>query len=85
MGTTNFDEVQLDNGKLYDSAGLQILADQQGTITAAGAYSAPTPAGAVPVTSQAATDLDTAAAQVASLTTKVNAILTAIKAHGLIA
>jgi len=39
-------------------------------------------AGATPVTSDAATDLDTTAAQVAVLTTSVNAILTALRENG---
>ena len=39
-------------------------------------------AGVTPVTSDAATDLDTTAAQVAVLTTSVNAILTALRENG---
>ena len=95
MGKTNFDEVQLDNSKLYDSAGNQILAAQQATISAVSAptaYTPPATGGAVNVTSIAATDLDTASAalktlrdEVATLTTTVDSVITALKAHGLIA
>ena len=39
--------------------------------------------GSTPVTSDAATDLDTTAAQVAENTLKINAILTALREHSL--
>jgi hypothetical protein len=51
-------------------------------VAAATGYTAHS-SGATPVTSDAATDLDTTAAQVAILTTKVNAVLTALKENGL--
>lgn len=72
----------------------QVLAEQQATeaaATAPTAYAAHA-SGATTVTSNAATDLDTTAAalatlvtEVTALTTKVNNILTKLKAHGLIA
>ena len=94
MGKTNFDEIQLDNSKLYDSGGNQILAAQQSTIAAASAPTAytATTSGSTNVVSANADDLDTTSAalktlrdEVATLTTTVNSIITAMKAHGLIA
>ena len=51
-------------------------------VSAATSYTAHS-SGITTVTSDAATDLDTTAAQVAILTTKVNAVLTALKENGL--
>jgi len=59
------------------------VAQSIGPVTAATAYTAHA-AGATPVTSNAATDLDTTAAQVAILTTKVNELITKMSAVGLI-
>ena len=59
--------------------GVSISVDAVADATAYTAHSS----GATPVTSDAATDLDTTAAQVAILTTKVNAILTALRENGL--
>ena len=58
-------------------------AESIGTVADATAYTAHA-AGATPVTSNAATDLDTTAAQVAVLTTKVNELLAAMRAVNLI-
>ena len=54
------------------------VASQGPAVADATAYTAHS-AGAVTVTSTAATDLDTTAAQVAILTTKVNALLAALR------
>ena len=52
-----------------------------GTLANVTAYTAHD-SGAVTVTSEAATDLDTTAAQVALLTTKLNSLLTKLRAAG---
>jgi hypothetical protein len=79
---------------LYDRNDNPMIADQQAAITAA---VAPTPytahaSGAVPVTSNAATDLDTVAAalatledEVALIVTSLNLVIDRLEAHGLVA
>ena len=59
--------------------GVSMSVDAVASATAYTAHSS----GSTTVTSDAATDLDTTAAQVAILTTKVNAILTALRENGL--
>jgi hypothetical protein len=90
----NYDGFDVGSGAVYKVAGTQVVGAQQTTMAAtaaATAYSAHA-SGAVAVTSNAATDLDTTAAAVATmrteldaLTTAHNLLLTKIKAHGLIA
>ena len=55
-----------------------------GVIDAPPIYTIPVPGGAVAVTSEAATDLDTAAAQIAALTTKTTELLTKLRAAGIV-
>ena len=83
MGKTNFDEIQLDDSKLYDGSGKQILAAQQ-TLTAITAYTA-TSSGGTTVTSTNATDLDTTSAALKTLRDEVAAMRVVLAAHGLIA
>ena len=83
MGKTNFDEIQLDDSKLYDGSGKQILAAQQ-TLTAITAYTA-TSTGGTTVTSTNATDLDTTSAALKTLRDEVAAMRVVLAAHGLIA
>ena len=63
-----------------ESIGCAYKADAVADATAYSAHAS----GATTVTSNAATDLDTTAAQVAVLTTKVNAILAALRAANMI-
>lgn len=90
MGTTNLDTLQLDDSVLQDANGNQVLGVQQTAEADAAAATASNPAaptaysahtsGATPVTSNAATDLDTTAAALATLVTEVTTYETAISA-----
>ena len=62
---------------------MQGVAESALPVADATAYTAHS-SGATPVTSNAATDLDTTAAQVAVLTAKVNALLAALRAAKII-
>ena len=78
---------------LADSNDNPMISDQQShvaDVTITTDYTAPTPAQSVPVTSAAATDLDDAAAAIATLQTDVTNLATALasvldilEAHGL--
>jgi len=75
MAKTNLDTLQLDGDALYDSSGNRILAGQQASIT-----------DAITAHDISATFTDTEVeAALDALGVKLNAILTALKAHGLIA
>ena len=91
MADTNFSGV---DAATYKSGGVQILGSQaaaEADVAAPTAYTAHA-SGAVNVTSNAATDLDTTAAALATLVTevtaienKLNALLAKLRTHGIIA
>ena len=86
MGKTNVDELQLDDDALYDSSGNQILAAQQSTIAALTDNSGGTASDTLAsITGGGSACEDATKNAVASLAAKVDAILTALKAHGIIA
>ncbi len=84
MAITNLGSLQLDDNVLQDASGNQLLGAQQAAEANATAYTAHA-SGGTTVTSNAATDLDTTAAQVAILTTTLNSLLVKLRTHGIIA
>ena len=86
--------VNLASGEAYQIGGVQVVGEQGAAESDPGAVTPYTPhsTGAVPVTSNAATDLDTTAAalatledEVAALRVTVVSLLAKLRTHGLIA
>lgn len=81
-GATRFTKVQLTGSVLYDADGAQILGSQAGTVAA---VSGTIPAGSTGTFGfKTATDRNTAITTILEIKTCVNAILSALKTHGLI-